>query len=130
MMIKMSKNIEKKFNRIIENSDPQELEDKLVNYTNEAIDDALLNENKNDGLEKMRTFLKFFQDHKHYHPKNFSRALNKIKDRLLVTLLETLVDAVVSNHEKKLSMHVIAIIDLMSFNSITESIDNYQEKKG
>ena len=35
----MTKNIENKFNRIVENSDPQELEDKLVMYTIEAIDE-------------------------------------------------------------------------------------------
>ena len=36
----MRKDIENKFNRIVENSNPQELEDKLVKYTNKAIDDV------------------------------------------------------------------------------------------
>ena len=57
----MSKGIEKKFQKIIENSDPQELENKFVNYTIEAIDDVILNKNENNGLKKMETSVKFFQ---------------------------------------------------------------------
>ena len=49
----MSKGIEKKFKKIIENSDPQELEDKFVNYTIEAMDEVL-NGNK-DSLTKLDT---------------------------------------------------------------------------
>ena len=47
-MISMSKGIEKKFKKIIENSDPQELENKFVNYTIEAMDDVIMNGNKDD----------------------------------------------------------------------------------
>jgi hypothetical protein len=124
----MSKNIEKKFNRIIKNSDPQELEDQLVNYTNEAIDDALRNENKDDGLEKMFTTVKFFQDHKHCHPMSFSNASNKIIAHLVKMLSKTLEDAVLSNHELKLFINLMGIIDLMTLNYITELINGYQEE--
>ena len=74
----MTKRIENKFNRFVENSNPQELEDILVKYSNEAMDDVLLNRNKNNGLEKMDTTVKFFQDHNHSHPISFSNASNKI----------------------------------------------------
>ena len=48
-------------NKIVENSDPQELEDKIIKYTNEAIDDVMLDRNKNNGLENMRTSLNFLK---------------------------------------------------------------------
>ena len=46
----MTKSIENKFNKLVENLDPQELEDKIVKYTNEAFDDAIINGNRDDGL--------------------------------------------------------------------------------
>jgi hypothetical protein len=72
------------------------LEDKIVKFTNAAIDDVILNENKDDGLEKMFTTVKFFQDHKHRHPISFSNASNKIIAHLLKMLSKTLEDAVLS----------------------------------
>ena len=52
----MVKSIENKLNQLIEQLNPQELEDKVVKYTNKAIDDAILNGNRCDGLkdEKQR----------------------------------------------------------------------------
>lgn len=66
----MSKNIEKKFNKLVENSDPQELENKFVKYTIEAMDEVM-NGNK-DGLKKLDTAVKFFRDHKHINPNIYS----------------------------------------------------------
>jgi hypothetical protein len=124
----MVKGLEKKFNRIVENSDPKELEDKIVEYSIEAIDDVMLNGNKNDGLEKMRTTVKFFEDHTSDHPKNFANATYKIMSHLLITISENYRDVVSSNHELKLFINLMGIIDLMSFNYITELISLYQEE--
>ena len=60
----MSKAIENKFNRLVKNSDPKELEDKIVKYTNEAFDDVILNGNRDYGLQKIRTSVKFLRESK------------------------------------------------------------------
>ena len=80
------KGIENKFNKLVENSDPQALEDKIVKYTIEAIDDVMLNGNKNDGLGKMRTSVKFFEDHTRNHPINFGKASYKIMSHIFNSL--------------------------------------------
>ena len=125
----MSKNIEKKFNKLIKNSNPQELENKLAYHTNEAIDDVLLNGNKNNGLEKMRTTVKFFQDHKHNHPINFRNASNKIISHLVERLSKTLENTILSNQELKLFINLMGIVDLMTLDYVTDLINNYQEEK-
>jgi len=73
----MVKSIENKLNQLIEQLNPQELEDKVVKYTNKAIDDAILNGNRCDGL-KMRNSVKFLRDHKHDHPNTLFKAWKKI----------------------------------------------------
>ena len=55
----MVKPIENKFNRIVKNSNPQELEDKFVKYTIEAMDDVL-NGNNDAGNEKLDIMYKIF----------------------------------------------------------------------
>ena len=84
----MSKHLENKFNRLVEKSDPKKLQDKVVKYSNEAIDDVLLNGNKNDGLERMKISVKFIEDYTLNHPKNFHIASYKIIGHLLLTLSE------------------------------------------
>lgn len=125
----MVKGLEKKFNKIVENSDPKELEDKIVMYTIEAIDDVMLNGNKNGGLEKMITSVKFFEDHTSDHPKTFAKATYKIMSHLLITISENYRDAVSSNQKMQVFINLMGIIDLMSFNYITELINLYQEEK-
>jgi hypothetical protein len=128
-MINMSKRIEYKLNKIIENSDPQELEDKIIKYTNEAIDDVMLNGNKNNGLENMRTSAKFFEDHTPDHPINFGKASYKIISHLLLTLSENYRDIVISNQKMQLFISIMAVIDLMSLNNINRLITNYKKEK-
>ncbi|MBZ2167131.1 hypothetical protein [Methanobacterium spitsbergense] len=77
----------------------------------------------------MLTTVKFFQDHEHRNPISFSNASNKIIAHLLKMLSKTLEDAVLYNHELKLFIDLIGIIDLMTLNYITELIIGYQEKK-
>jgi len=125
----MVKSIENKLNRLIEKSDPQELEDKIIKYTNEAIDDAILNGNRDDGLQKIRTSVKFLRDHKHDHPNNLFKAWKKINAHLLETLSKALEDVLLSNHEMKILINVMAIIDLIYLYTINELLIGYQEEK-
>jgi hypothetical protein len=125
----MTKNIENKFNRIVENSDPQELEDKLVMYTNKAIDDVFMNENKNDGLNKMNTTVKFFQDHQHTNPNIYNRASKRINNHLFDILSKSLEDTVKSYQNLKNLMQFVMVIDLMFYNLITDSINIYKKDK-
>jgi hypothetical protein len=123
----MSKNIEKKFKKIIENSDPQELENKFVNYTIEAMDEVL-NGNK-DSLKKLDTALKFFKDYKHINPDIYARASKRINEHVFNVISKNLEDAQLSNYELKLFINLMGIIDLMTLNYITDLIINYQEEK-
>jgi len=123
----MSKNIEKKFKKIIENSDPQELENKFVNYTIEAMDEVL-NGNK-DSLKKLDTALKFFKDYKHINPDIYARASKRINEHVFNVISKNLEDAQLSNYELKLFINLMGIIDLITLNYITDLINGYQEEK-
>ncbi len=125
----MSKGYEKKYKKIIENSDPLELENDFVNYTIEAIDDVILNENKNEGLKKMETSVKFFQDNRYNHPINFRNASNRIITHLVEILSKTLENTILSNYELNLFINLMGIIDLMTLNYITDLIISYKEEK-
>jgi len=123
----MSKGIEKKFKKIIENSDPQELENKFVNYTIEAMDEVL-NGNK-DSLKKLDTALKFFKDYKHINPDIYARASKRINEHVFNVISKNLEDAQLSNYELKLFINLMGIMDLMTLNYITDLIISYQEEK-
>jgi hypothetical protein len=123
----MSKGIEKKFKKIIENSDPQELENKFVNYTIEAMDE-ILNGNK-DSLKKLDTALKFFKDYKHINPDIYARASKRINEHVFNVISKNLEDAQLSNYELKLFINLMGIIDLMTLNYIKDLIISYQEEK-
>ena len=127
-MIKMSKGIENKFNRLVENSDPKELEDKIVKYTNEAFDDVILNGNRDDGLQKIRTSVKFLRDHRYKQPNTFINAWKKINEHLVEILSKALEDTLLSNHEMKIFINVMGVIDLIFLKTINELINSYQEE--
>ena len=124
----MNKNIDNKFNRIVKNTDPQELEDKLVNYSNEIIDD-ILNGNSDEGFEKMRNLSQFFKDHQYSQYNTFFRAWRRILAHMFEVLTKSLKDAVASNQKMKLYINLMGLIDLMYLNIISELIKNYQEEK-
>ncbi len=105
------------------------MENKFVNYTIEAIDDVILNKNKNNGLEKMETSVKFFQDYRHNHPINFKNASNRIIVHLVEILTKTLENTNLSNRELNQFINLMGIIDLMTLNYISELINGYQEEK-
>jgi len=123
----MSKCIEKKFKKIIENSDPQELENKFVNYTIEAMDEVL--DGNKDSLKKLDTALKFFKDYKHINPDIYARASKRINEHVFNVISKNLEDAQLSNYELKLFINLMGIIDLMTLNYITDLIISYQEEK-
>ena len=123
----MSKNIEKKFNKLVENSDPQELENKFVNYTIEAMDEVL--DGNKDSLKKLDTALKFFKDYKHINRDIYARASKRINEHVFHIISKNLEDAQLSNYKLKLFINLMAIMDLMTLNHITDLIISYQEEK-
>ena len=123
----MVKGIENKFNRIVENSDPQELEDKFVNYTIEAMD-GVMSGNK-DSLKKLDTAFKFFKDYKHINPDIYARASKRINEHVFTIISKNLEDAQLSNYELKLFINLMGIMDIMTLKYITDSIISYQEEK-
>ena len=123
----MSKNIENKLKRIIENSDPQQLEDNLVNYTMEALYEAA--KGNKDGIVKFNTALKFFQDHNHLNPNAFARAAKKISHHLFTINANCLDESISAIHELKLNINFLAINDLVYLNHITELINTYSSEK-
>lgn len=123
----MSKGIEKKFKKIIENSDPQELEDKFVNYTIEAMD-GVMNGNK-DSLTKLDTALKFFKDYKNINLDIYARASKRINEHVFNIISKNLEDAQLSNYKLKLLINLMVIMDLITLNYITDLIISFQKEK-
>ena len=122
----MVKPIENKFNRMVKNSNPQELEDKFVNHAAEAMDD-ILNGNNEAGNEKLNITIKFFQNHKHIHPQVFSRASKRINKHLLEIMYKGLEDTVISYQKLLHLMKIVMVIDLIFYNFITDALVIYQK---
>ena len=118
----MSKDIEKKFNKLVKTSDPQELEDKLVNYTIEAIDDVFMNGNRGGGLDNVNNSVKFLEDHIYSHPKNFINANYKIMDHFIEMLRNSYSDASLTIQDMKFVISTMCIHDLLYINKIKELI--------
>ena len=123
----MVKSIENKFNRIVENSDPQELEDKSVEYTIEAMDEVM--SGNKDSLAKLDTALKFFKDHKHINRNIYARASKRINEHIFNILSKKLENVQLFNDRLKLYINLMGIIDLMNLNYIIELLNDYQENK-
>lgn len=119
----MTKRIENKFNRFVENSDPQILEENFVEYTIEAMDDVI-NGDK-DGLTKLDTVMKFFKDHKNINPDIYSRASKKINEHVFNILSKKFEDAQISNY----ILNLRGFLDIVTLDYINELINIYLEKK-
>lgn len=120
----MNKSITKKFKRLIENSDAQLLEEELVKYATEAIDDVFIHDNAHEGVEKMDTCVKFFQDLVQHNPRVIGPARARIMEYMQKRLTETFEKLSAGQELKDMVADANTMADLLYLLTIEENLIN------